>query len=56
MKEVRGEDWDAEPRNLQGIAAATTITAPGQGRMWKLLNGQLETQLLKHSHLNVFVL
>lgn len=56
MKEVSEEDWGAEPRNLQGTAAATTITAPGQGRTWKLLNGQLETPLLKHSHLNVSVL
>lgn len=48
MKEVTGEGGDAEARNLQGIAAGATITAPGQGRMWKLLSGQLETALLKH--------
>lgn len=48
MKEVTGEGGDAEPRNLRGIAAATSITAPRQGRMWKLLSGQLETLLLKH--------
>lgn len=58
MKEVTGEGWDAEPRNLQGIAAATTKARKcgSLPRMWKLLDGQLETLLLKHSHLNVSLL